>query len=146
MIFRYDNLLIVTFFVAINLYCRGDMKLKSEYCKKVVHSHYFISTMLRKLGITNKYIGYFYLIEILDLLINEGLIVNSFSGQVYPRIACRYNRSDHTIERDIRHIISILWDEKLKKILSPFCFYTNRPRCRQFIYAVKDYILNELNY
>ena len=62
---------------------------------------YFIKK-LNELGLKQNFTGYYYIIDILDIMINKGIGEKSFSKNVYPIIAMKYNKSECTIERNIR--------------------------------------------
>jgi len=105
---------------------------------------YFYIKRVKELGITPNYMGFYYIIEILDLLLNEGMIVRSFSKQVYPMLAKKYNKKEITIERNIRNLINKFWEPKLKNELMCLWLREEKPTCCEFIYILKNYILKEI--
>lgn len=117
------------------------MKKTMKYEDIVAHNYYVMSR-IRELGITEQYTGYYFLVDILDQLINESKVVRSFSREVYPVLAKKYNKNDCTIERDIRNIINVLWDYRLKNKLAKFWLKEDKPSCCEFIYIVKNYLVN----
>ena len=113
------------------------------YFKHVLQNHYF-NKSLSRLGIETKYIGFYYLSNIMDELINNQISVHSFSRQVYPALAEKYNKSDLTIERDIRNLIAVKWETNLKNKLSHYWFKEYPPSCCQFIRIIKHYLIDYL--
>ena len=104
-----------------------------------ISSNVFFSMKLVEIGVNKAYIGFFYLVDILDILINSDIKISSFSKDVYPIVAKKYDKTEWTVERNIRHLISVCWCVKLKNILN----YSNnlkRPTCNKFIKLIKNYI------
>ena len=111
----------------------------------LVTPNYYISKKLIELGITNNYIAYYYLVDILDALVNDMMVIRAFSHDVYPKLAEKYNKSECTIERDIRNIINIFWESRLKEKLYPFWEKDKAPTCRDFIFLLKRYLIHEIS-
>ncbi len=119
------------------------MKKSLRYEDLVAHNYYVIAKM-NELGITNQYTGFYFLVDILDQLINESKVVRSFSREVYPMLAKKYDKNDCTIERDIRNIINVLWDYRLKNKLVMFWSREEKPSCCEFIYIIKNYLVMDI--
>ncbi len=120
------------------------MGLKREHCSKLVCTNYYVRKRIKDLGISNDYIAYYYLVDILDFLMNEGRRVHSFSKEIYPKLAKKYNKNDCTVERDIRNVINIFWNDKMRIKLNPYWDANTRPSCCKFIYLIKNYLLSEI--
>lgn len=120
------------------------MGRKVEICSKLVSKNYYFEKKLNEIGLTENYLAFFYLVDIMDILINETKIVRSFSTEVYPKLAKKYNKSMCTIERDIRNVINVLWDDGMKYKLSNYFNKTDKPKCCEFIYLIKNYILHTI--
>ena len=105
---------------------------------------YFISKKLTNLGINEDYKGLYFLIDILDEIINNQKIVRSFSRELYPVVAKNLCVNACTIERDIRHIINVLWDYKLKNKLGYLWCKVKKPSCQEFIYLIKNYVIEDI--
>ncbi len=116
------------------------MKKTLKY-EDIVAPNYYVMGKMRELGITDQYTGFYFLVDILDQLINESKVVRSFSREVYPMLAKKYHKNDCTIERDIRNIINVLWDYRLKSKLSLFWQKNEKPSCCEFIYIIKNYLV-----
>ena len=120
------------------------MNSKEKRYYGVISCNLFFIKALDSIGLKNSYVGYYYLIEILNLLINEKVPACSFYKNVYPVIAIKFNKSACTVERNIRVLIDNCWDDKLKRVLN--CkFISKKPSCCKFINYVKNYILSLLN-
>jgi two-component system response regulator (stage 0 sporulation protein A) len=102
----------------------------------------FIMKQLDNLGIKRKYLGYYFLLDILTGIINQTSRVQSFSRQIYPEIAKKYDKSACTIERNIRNLIDNCWNQELMQKLNVFLI--SKPTCCKFIYLVKNYISKQI--
>lgn len=120
------------------------MSAKEKRYGDMLPNDYFYIKRIKELGITPNYMGFYYIVEILDLLLNEGMVVRSFSKQVYPMLAKKYNKKESTIERNIRNLINKFWEPKLKKELMCLWLSEDKPTCCEFIYILKNYILKEI--
>ena len=119
------------------------MNTKEEKYYKVVSCNLFFINALDKIGLKNNYIGYYYLIEIINLLINENIKSSSFYKNIYPSVAVKFNKTSCTVERNIRVLIDNCWTEELKYNLN--CRYMcKKPTCCKFINLIKNYILTLL--
>ena len=68
-----------------------------------------IGDNLRKLGISPRYKGYQYLIDIVSIYIESGDKRLMITKDVYPATARKFKTSPYVIERNVRHAISIGW-------------------------------------
>ena len=104
----------------------------------------FLISKLDELGISKKYTGYYYMVSILDLIVNDERSVKSYSREVFPKVAKLFGKTTCTVERNIRFVIQACWGEEICKKLK--CFYVPniKPTCCQFISLVKSYILSFL--
>ena len=121
-----------------------NMGAKEKRYGSFLPNDYFYIKRIKELGISANYLGFYYIIEILDLLLNERMVVRSFSKQVYPKLANKYNKKETTIERNIRNIIDKYWETELKNKLMHLWLKTEKPTCCEFIYILKNYILQEI--
>ena len=114
-----------------------------RYGKNVASNIYFLK-QLDELGVYRKYTGFYLLVEIMQLLINEDKRIVSFSKQVYPIIAQKYGKTDCTIERNIRNLIHKCWNYDMMIKLNTYYPLDEMPTCREFVYLVKDYITKQI--
>lgn len=120
------------------------LSIKAEKYRSRVVNNLYVSKRLRDIGITNDYLGFYFLVDILDLMINENIQIRSFSRDVYPLLAEKYAVHEFTIERNIRNIINTLWHSRLKFKLKRVNVFDKKPRCQEFIYMLKNYVLLDL--
>lgn len=120
------------------------MTVKRRF-KELIKDDYFVRKRLIELGITEIYKGYYFLVDILSYLINTNNSVRSFSTEIYPIVAKKFNISECIIERDIRNVINVLWDYKLKSKLECLWPYEKKPTCCKFIYVIKNYVVIDLS-
>lgn len=123
----------------------GNMTAKElKYQANIDDKFYFVKK-LNLLGIEKRYMGYFFLIEIMNILINEMPDrVVSFSRQVYPLVAERYHVSVCSIERDIRNVIEKSWSFDMMTKLKVYYSNNQKPTCRDFIFMIKNYMVRQL--
>lgn len=119
------------------------MSTKEKRYFKVISCNLFFINALDKIGLKNTYTGYYYLIEIINLIVNENIQASSFYKNIYPSVAVKFNKTSCTIERNIRILIDNCWTEDLKSILNCKYMY-KKPTCCQFINLIKNYILKLL--
>ncbi|MBQ9795412.1 MAG: hypothetical protein IJW36_00425 [Clostridia bacterium] len=119
------------------------MTAKEYKFKDKISGKVYFTKQLDILGIDRKYTGYFVLVEILNIMINEieGK-VRSFSKKIYPIVAERFNVADYTIERNIRNLIDKCWSKEMREELN--YDLDTKPKCQDFIYIVKEYIENKI--
>ena len=111
---------------------------------KNIESKIFFVKKLDELGISKKYLGYFLLVELMEILINQNSVIVSFSRDVYPQIAEKYGKTVCTIERNIRSLIDKCWDISLMEKLNVYYAENKKPSCRVFIYLVKNYVIQNI--
>lgn len=110
----------------------------------ILSENIFIVKMLKSLGVSSRYLGFYFLVDILDMLINKKLIVKSFSKEIYPIIAKKYNTNECTIERNIRNLIDKTWNQNIKNKVKGLWFSQEKPTCCKFIYIIKSYIIMQI--
>ena len=118
-------------------------KYEQKY-NQICTKNYYLRKKVNDLGITKKYTGYYFLLDILDEIINKSRSIKSFSREIYPELAMKYEKHDCSIERDIRNLISKLWDNGLKEKLNSLWITDDKPTCREFIYLVRNYVLIDI--
>lgn len=104
----------------------------------------FFKLKLEELGIKKKYTGYYYLVEMMNILINEDKKIKSFSREVYPMLAEKYSTNECTIERNIRSVIKKCWSNELMEKLNVYYPNEKRPPCRKFVFLIRDYMLKQI--
>ena len=96
------------------------MTTKEIKFNKNIERNIFFIKQFENLGISKRYTGFYLLIEIMQILINEERRIVSFSKEVYPMIAEKYGKTDCTIERNIRSLIEKCWTFELMEKLNTY--------------------------
>lgn len=110
---------------------------------RIVSGNIFILKKLDLLCLNRRYLGFFMLVEILNILINENIENSySFSRLLYPRVSEMFDKKPETIERNIRNLIDKCWSKQLAEKLN-LC-YEHKPKCLHFVYAVKANIIKDI--
>ena len=104
----------------------------------------YFKLILERLGVKKKYIGYYCLLESLDVIINGKTQVRNFQQEVYPYVSAKMKVSQWTIERNIRNLIDKSWSYSMMERLGVYYPEGKKPACRQFIFLVKRYIEKSL--
>lgn len=65
--------------------------------------------IIRRLGITANYKGYYYLADGIMLAMELGGQPLQVTKQIYPLLAAKYHTTTMNIEHDIRTVISLCW-------------------------------------
>ena len=65
------------------------MTAKEKRYQDKVANNLFFARQLDFLGINRRYLGFYMLVDILQLMINEEIVVSSFSKQIY-QLCCEY--------------------------------------------------------
>ena len=120
------------------------MSNKERRYKKILVDYVYFTKQLDNLGINRKYLGFYMIIEIMNLLINCNLRVVSFSKQIYPIVAKKFQKSPCTIERNVRSLIEKTWDIEFMKKINRYYPEDQKPACRDFLFMVKNYITNQM--
>ena len=107
-----------------------------------------IYDLIRKLGITNKFLGYRYLVDATQMYIETVYIKEEdvlITKDIYPNVAVkRGNVTEQSVERNIRSAINACWRDNRDVIeqLSVYKF-SRRPTNSEFIDMLAYYIYNE---
>ena len=120
------------------------MNAKEKRFKDKICKHIFFQKRIDELKISNKYTGYYLIIEIIAEIINKSR-VTSFSREIYPVVAKHFNINDCTIERNIRNLMQKGCCEiETEKIGLNNRDVIRNLTCRKFIYLIKDYIAQQI--
>ena len=108
----------------------------------LIQGNKFFINQLDEIGLKTCFTGYYYVVDILDIVINKGLKQKSFSKYVYPKIAEKYNTNECTVERNIRNLIAKNWNDDMQAKLK----WNNeqKPSCKKFVFIIKDYIMSKI--
>ena len=104
----------------------------------------YFKMILNRLGVKKKYTGYYCLLDVLNIIINEKRAVKNFQREVYPSVSAKMQVSQCTIERNIRNLIDKCWSYSMMERLGVYYPEGRKPACRQFVFLVKRYIEKSL--
>lgn len=72
--------------------------------------------IIRKLGVTSKYKGYFFLTDAIHLAMNFQDKPIKITKDIYPYLAQKYKTTPMNIERNVRTVINICWEMNKKGV------------------------------
>lgn len=104
----------------------------------------YISRFLHYMGIPAHLNGYEYIRTALHLAIDDISIISPITQKLYPKLSEIYHKSAQSIERSIRHAISVSWDRGNRKIIydifgvTPDGAYDNHPTNSEYIAMLAD--------
>ena len=100
--------------------------------------------LIRRLGVTSKYKGYYYLVEAISMAMAQEDRHIRITKDIYPYLARKYITTPSNIERDIRTVINTCWETNksgLDKIAGyPLKF---KPTNSEFIDMIAYYLTEE---
>ena len=117
---------------------------EKQFSHHIKHNEFFKSRLL-DVGAKKDCTGFYFVVYILDLLINKAIRTKSYSKHIYPLVAKKFNKHVSCIERDIRTLIDKSWNNDMKSSLNKVRLFENKPTCRKFISAMYDYIIAEIS-
>jgi len=120
------------------------MSSKEIKYKDIISSNIFFVKQMDYLGLQRRYLGYYLLIDIMQILINDDKRIESFSREIYPIVAKKYAKTTCTVERNIRSIIKNSWSYDMMTKLNTYKPEGVIPTCCEFIYLIKNFILNQI--
>lgn len=82
------------------------------YTKAEIHN------LLRRLGLNNSYLGFFYITYAIQLVLDDESRIIYISKWIYPDIAKKYDTSVSCVERDIRTAIEVIWKHGDRELLA----------------------------
>lgn len=99
--------------------------------------------LIRKFGITPKYKGYYYTIDAVSLYldIERSELLVKVTKDIYPTVAKKYKTNASSVERSIRTVIGVCWDnnkELLKGIAD--CPLLYKPSNSEFLDMLAYYV------
>ena len=97
--------------------------------------------VLRKLGITCKYVGYQQIIQAIELAMENEERLHAVGEEIYKVIGMRNNRSRSSVERNIRTLVWVAW-ECNKPFLDEIAGYNliEPPTISDFISIIYSYV------
>lgn len=121
-------------------------EIKNNYRAKTLDER--ITSVFLTVGIPAHIKGYQYLREGIKMAVENPVVINSITKQLYPSIAQKYETSASKVERAIRHAIEVSWNRgKIENINTLFGLKVysakEKPTNGEFIALVADKMLIE---
>ena len=100
--------------------------------------------IIRKLGVTSKYKGYFFVTDAISLAMNYQDKPIMITKDMYPYLASKYKTTPMNIEHNIRTVINVCW-EKNKKGMDEIAGYplADKPTNSEFVDMIAYYLAEE---
>ena len=110
---------------------------------------YRANEILRKLGMPRHVNGYTYLRQAIAMAVNEPLLLNSLTKELYPRIARLNDTTASRVERAMRTAVALTWERgNLREVSRFFSSGINnvwgKPANIEFIAIISDHIRAEI--
>lgn len=98
--------------------------------------------LLRRLGVNGSYIGFRYTVLGICLAIQDPALTTYICKGIYVEIANCYRANADSVERNIRTVVSVIWEHGDRDLLNEiFCRkLTARPRNTAFIDTLAQYV------
>ena len=97
--------------------------------------------LIRRLGATSKYKGYFFVAEAVKISMGDQYKPLRITKDIYPCLARKYRSTPTNIEHDIRTMVNVCWEGN-KKLLDEIAGYPleYKPTNSEFIAMIADKI------
>ena len=115
-----------------------------EYGKKGRHEKMKeIYGIIRKLGVTSNYKGYYFLADAIQLAMNSPDQPLQITKDIYPYLAKKYGTTSLNIEHNIRTVISVCWQTNRTGIIEIAGYpLTYKPTNSEFVDMVAYFLLS----
>lgn len=109
----------------------------------------YVTGLLHELGLSTNIKGYVYIKEGIRLIYNNPKY-NSFTKEVYPTIAKKYDSNIKNVERNIRHAIDISWNRGNWDTIEEIFGYSidqdkAKPTSKEYIVTIADLLRQKTN-
>ena len=100
--------------------------------------------IIRKLGLTSKYKGYYYLAEAVNMVMEQKEEQMRITKDIYPGLSKKFKSTPSNIEHDLRTVINVCWKTN-KDSLDKIAGYTlkYKPTNSEFIDMLAYYLSEE---
>lgn len=100
--------------------------------------------IIRKLGVTSNYKGYFYLADAIQLAMNSQDVPIKITKDIYPNLAKKYKTTTMNIEHNIRTVINLCWETNRNGMVEIAGYPLNyKPTNSEFIDMAAYYLSSE---
>ena len=98
--------------------------------------------IIRRLGVTSKYKGYYFLAEAVKMCMEMQEHPIRITKDIYPRLAKKFKSTPMNIEHDIRTIINVCWNTNRETMSDIAGFSLNyKPTNSEFVDMLAYYLL-----
>ena len=100
--------------------------------------------IIRKLGVTSKYKGYYFLAEAINMVMEQKDEQMRITKDIYPGLARKFKSTPSNIEHDLRTVINVCWKTN-KKGMDKIAGYPLKfkPTNSEFIDMIAYYLTEE---
>lgn len=103
-----------------------------------------ISEMLKEIGVTANYAGYYQSLYAVLLAAEDRGYLLSVTKSLYPEVARRYNTSAAAVERNIRTVVTHVWNRSQEPLMELAGYrLRDKPTASQFIAILVSHIVSE---
>lgn len=102
-----------------------------------------IADFLRKMGVNGTYLGFYYLIDAVNLVCQDKRLLLALNTELFPIVARKYRTSPENVERNIRTVINVCWSKGDRALMNSLFSspLDRKPSVGEFIDAL--YISNQ---
>lgn len=103
-----------------------------------------IQWLLHNLGVTEAYTGFFHIVYAVQLSISDPSRLQLITKLIYPEVAGRYGTNWRAVERNMRTVIAVAWEND-PLLLSELagCFLKRKPTNSRFL-AILTYFCSRI--
>ena len=103
-----------------------------------------VSHLIRKLGATSKYTGYYFVAEAVKISMEAQERPIKITKDIYPFLAKKFKSTPMNVEHDIRTVINVCWTAN-KKTMDEIAGYSlnYRPTNSEFVDMLAYYLSQE---
>lgn len=102
--------------------------------------------LIRKLGVTSKYKGYYFVAEAIHMTMEFQEKPIKITKDIYPYLAKKFKSTPMNVEHDIRTVINVCWEtnkERMEQIAGYSLTY--KPTNSEFVDMMAYYLREEQN-
>lgn len=128
---------------------KNDQKINENLTKKMNYIEKEMGNILLLLGISANLQGFQYIKESVKLTVAKPETINAVTKVMYPTIAQKFKTSVYSVERAIRHALSVSYNKKKMKNLNKIfglTIFTDKdlPTNAEFVAILADKLSNDI--
>lgn len=103
-----------------------------------------IYSIIRKLGVTSNYKGYFFVADAIQLAMNSQERPIRITKEIYPNLAKKYHTTPLNVEHNIRTAVNVCWETNRNGLIDIAGYpLSYKPTNSEFIDILAYYLLLE---